>query len=848
MNKEEISQLIYFLYKSIKENDNVNMNKAEEVLKNLCSPDQDTYLLVGEVLASIIFDSKTENNLRMLSVIILSRCNILRTDVIISQFIDCLCKDESLNEASSLLKQLCSTIAEVIEPSHVEQILNYQPNYSTLFILYFYLQEKEKKEEEIKSSTELFEYIVKYSLFDPSKTNIEISTIAIGILSFVKMNDDSSYDELVLSFFSQLPVESEYFPILFELIGSFNNTKNCAEKLPICYEKLSEISKIEQYPFEVKNVLDHYISIEFITDHLIKYIYYYLDENEEEEEENFEIDKSDLFQLCIRFCTIQDYVKERWLNDIDSFLIEIQEDLENDDFIDLESGFCIHIDQNPIRCHTLQIIQEKFTLTEFQNGMIELIQQNESNSSLVVKLEEVYYYVLFYFLISIQNRDISILPPVDEDDVLLNGEYIRCMITIGKTLSEEEYLQILQPETHYILKIMLAQGIVENKKDEFPNKLILNCIECLIQMIDLFQTDADIDLFEIIEKLVLKSQMEMDDYLQIILLLKNRLMKYMNNINIIKSISKIISNFLNSKETVPIISDNLIPLILESFGVDDLKTQSLLLFKSMTEKLPYINEEGKFLIQTQISESTLNLITNNILNEFIIPICSFLLNDSSNDDNDLLFEFIFSIDAFYCRIEIIHPSFLHLIILSIEKMKNKFINDLSNFGKPFISFAFEYLLVQSDENIGKIKIIQKIIEFISLSNNDDHKISKDNLLILSLALFCTQNHEIAIPLFNSVNNFYETVFSFILNNFEDFRSEERCLYTIMYLICVKAIPQLENENMDIKINKIFEISDFENDQSCFLDENDPFIANHLIKSSAKILSNYLHELINQLSQ
>ena len=128
MNKEDISQLIYFLYNSIKENNNANMSRAEEELMNLCSSEQDTYLLVGDLLADLIFDPTIENDLQMLSVIILFRCNILRCETIITQYVDQLRQTEALNENLSLLKQLSLTLGSVIGPPHIELLINKNPN------------------------------------------------------------------------------------------------------------------------------------------------------------------------------------------------------------------------------------------------------------------------------------------------------------------------------------------------------------------------------------------------------------------------------------------------------------------------------------------------------------------------------------------------------------------------------------------------------------------------------------------------------------------------------------------------------------------------------------------------
>ena len=123
MNKTEVSQLIYFLYNSIKANDEINMSKAEEILNELCSPEQNAFLLVADVIADIIFNPTLENDLLMLSAIILYRCKILRTDSITSQYVERLCQSESLNNNITILKYLCSIIASAIGSSQLEFIL-----------------------------------------------------------------------------------------------------------------------------------------------------------------------------------------------------------------------------------------------------------------------------------------------------------------------------------------------------------------------------------------------------------------------------------------------------------------------------------------------------------------------------------------------------------------------------------------------------------------------------------------------------------------------------------------------------------------------------------------------------
>lgn len=843
MNKTEVSQLIYFLYNSIKANDEINMSKAEEILNELCSPEQNAFLLVADVIADIIFNPTLENDLLMLSAIILYRCKILRTDSITSQYVERLCQSESLNNNITILKYLCSIIASAIGSSQLEFILTCQPSYAILFTIYFYVHEKDEKKEEIDIIS-IYEYIVKYSLIDPLNTNVEISTIVSGILSYLKIDDDS-YSELVMSFFSQLPTEFKYLPIFCELIDAFNNIPDCYEKFTICYEKLIQFSNIENYPFGDKNILDHDISIEYIADNLIKYIDFYLDDYNEEENE-FEIDLSILLQLAIKFCSVQDYIKERWFSDIDSFVIEFLNE-QTDGFYDISTGFYEDYDQDLIRCHSLSLIQNNFNFTDFCTMIINMIQENESNPALAIRIEEVYYYVLFIYMTEMDvDKDIDILPPIDED-VFLYSEYIRCMTMMGRLLTDEEYIQILDQDTHFIPKILLAQGIAENKNgDVFPNELVLKCIECLIQIIELFQTNADIDLFDVIKKLVLKSQMEISDYMQIILLLKDQWIKYMNNINRIANFNMIISGFLNSSEAFSIIFETFIPLLQQSFGVNELIAPSILLFQELTKKLPFKGgEDEEDDNEIQISEPIMSIITNDIYSDYIIPIAETIMSE----DNYFLLSSFFSIAAFYCRIEIVNPLFYQLIISSIEQLNDEAIADeFSNLTNHFVSFVYEYLLINTDENIGKIEIIQKIIEIFK-SLNDTDQIKKENILLLILALFCTESPDCAIPLLNSVSGLFDIIFSFTLENFDGFTREERNIYTVMYLLCVKAIPQLYNQEIYDTLTDKFKFPHFKIDTCPFLDCDDPFIHNHIIIKISKDRNSFLsyyHELLSQL--
>lgn len=832
-NEEEIVNLIYFLFNSLKEKNVTNMNKAVEILNQLCSSEQNSYL-IGNVLGNIIFNPSTEYDLRMLSAIILYRFKILKDQSIVNHYIIQLCQTIISDESYNLVKLICSTVGSAIIPSQIEILLNHQPNHQILFILYYYIQ---NKAEENINSNGIYNYIVKNSLFDPTTNNIEIATISIGILS--SLHNDDTYKQMILNLFLQIPAIPKYLPFFCELISQFDDIPDCNEKMEICFTKLDQLSKIESFPFEKKNILDHDISVELMVDCFIEYINYYIDD----ENINYEVDSGKVFKFAVIFCMIQDYVKERWMVDIDSFLIENQCNPDENPSINYENGYVDDESEHDlIRCHTLSLIHESIPFNIFYHNLIQLIiGYASSNPILASKMEEVLYYVIFSYIKMMEfEENFEIIPPINQNDILLYGEYIRCLTALGKPLSDAEYSIILNPNSHFILKISLAQGLAVSESTNFPNNLILRCIECLISMIDLFQTNADIDFFELIGSLVLKAEMEIEEYTQIALLIRDQCIKYMNNSNRIENLYSIISDFLNRPSSIPIILDIFLPVLHQSIRNNDLQKQCILLLQVMTKKLPCIDNS------IQISENNLKVFSD-IYYQFIIPLISYILN--GGDDFDFHPESIFSILAFYCRIEMANPLFYQLILFAIDKLKENSMNSFRFLRKNFVSFVYEYLIANSNQNIGKAEIIQKIIEYFSIPPNKNKYIrDNENLLLIISALFCTKVPEYALPLLISIPNFCEAIFSFAINHFAEFTTEERYIYAIMYFLFVKHAPQLYNNDTLILINDIIASKSFEIDTCNLLDKDDPFISGHyLVNISKDTFFDCYQQLLSQLN-
>ncbi|OHT16106.1 hypothetical protein TRFO_13426 [Tritrichomonas foetus] len=780
-------QIILNYYVQNLENPNIDTN---QILQVIISEVQNNVEHFTNLIVSFILDSSKMPTQKSLLCFVIKNFKLLLPNNLFLQLFNL-----SLNSDKSFQNHLCDAIGSVILPEQVILLINVLSEnaeqmiasnhivtnlipFPALEILLIFSEKQYKLCNELKiTDCKIQPFILNFLFnfcFNENNKDINIWTIAATILSYYNIENNPDFMGKICVLFD-IPFQIESFHFFDKLFTSFNDVDDSHMKFAICLKKIEELANFVPFPSIPHNFMNEESSLESFAFKLIELMSF------ADNLDDFEYDKDLYIKKMITLCLLPEDKRQEWHNDIESFLVENFDDESND-----------------------QSLRQIIFLEVSSNWVFSAFYNFCSSSPIFIQdknYQETFYYLFFNYAKDLNDiSNFSIPPPIDENDEILMGQFIRCITVCGIRLDESVYRKILESDSH-ILKIFLAYSV-----SEVPSKFPDLCNACLYSMtfyLDSFSTGVILSFFEIIGHLILGSHLEINTFSSLLSTFLVNWTKSVHNFNISSGLSSLISDFTKDLHLLPCIQSMVLPIVSDYLKLSSTYYEALILCNTVTKCLPCNSVEVS------------NLLTHDIFSTFINILNVYLNNEEMNSSQ----EAILGLASFYCRINQVHP----LMPLLIKKS----ISSNIPLHCHFVSFFYEYLLNQPSDQNPITTIAETLREVISLFITTS-KLNKQEAILDSLALFYTESPEYANYLFNYAGFPFHLIYQFIFENSGNFSKDVIRLFCMMISMSFQCVEFPQNFTMSA-IELFREISarkDLENDRSYMINQDDPFIIHH----------------------